>query len=221
MTKKVEGTGETLEVSGDELIVTVTAEDLKKALDDLAPIVKDTVVPPVAPKLVDPVPPVGGVLKEGQTIQKAVNMSPVLADLVTKLGKHVDDALFGMYKSLVQAGERDLSVLRVLGELKKSIDLNTQALNKLSSAPVSATPVSQVVDGSVIEKGALQTPGKGAPDPKQARTMVLTGLEYMAKSANSSVAARARMDIIRYESSGQISEDSIRLAMDAYRASHK
>lgn len=113
-------------------------------------------------------------------------------------------------------------MIRVLGDLKKSIDENTAAVKAFGAqpgAPAGTAPVTVTVD-SVLEKTAKDTPADTKKaDPNAVRKTVLIGLEQLAKTA-SEAGDNATVQSIghataKFESMGEITDSLLAKAIEA------
>jgi len=115
-------------------------------------------------------------------LKKALEVSPVLKEIVGSIALHNDAALEVLQKSIHEAAQRDLSVVRGLVELKKSIDANTEAIKLFGTAPAAApktTPTAVATE--VLEKNAAGATPAGTADPKKLDSKVV--IQVLAKSA--------------------------------------
>lgn len=69
-------------------------------------------------------------VKEGATeeLKKALDVSGALSEFVALIGAHTDESLETLQKSINEAANRDLKMIAILADLKKSIDANTEAI---------------------------------------------------------------------------------------------
>lgn len=207
----------------DGKVGTITEESLVKSLAELegkvvttepattAPVVE---VAPLAKKAGDTLSELGS-----ENLKKALDVSEVLDEAVALMGVHVDRSLEQMQKSIALAAQRDLGILGVLTALKKSIDDNTETVKKLLDAPAApagtrpvVTDAGQVLTKSVVtEPIAASTPATAADLKKS----ILDGLETLVKSANvtSSEGARLSSALVKFESTGQISDADMTAAL--------
>lgn len=202
----------------------VTENDLTKALSIL-----EGVKPPAETK-VDPVvktavleKSAADTVREGASkpLQKAMDVSDVLDEVVALLGTHVDRSLSALAKSVQEGAQRDLGVIRVLEGLKKSIDDNTAAVKALMDQPAasaSAHPIT--VDGKQVLQKSSDGKQHEAPvqrDPNQIRKAVGDGLTKLIKAAdgNPSEMARLTKALVKFESAGQISDADVQAALKA------
>lgn len=154
-------------------------------------------------------------------LRKAMDVSEVLEESIALMGVHVDRSLEALQKSIQGSAERDFAIVRVLGDLRKSIDANSEAIAKLldqPGAPASTRPVT-VDNGQVLTKSvsAASAPAAPAKDHKDIRQGVLNGLERLVKSAttNGSEGARLSSALIKFESTGVISDADMAAALKA------
>lgn len=200
----------------------VTEEALLKSLTDLetkaavvnqeaAPVVK---VESLQKSAVDTVTELASPALKG-----ALDVSAVLEESVALMGVHVDRSLTAMHKSVQAGAERDMAIVRVLQDLKKSIDANTEATHKLlaqPAAPAGSRPVTVTPD-QVLTKSASSEGSKTIEkNPAVIRQEVLNGLERLVKStAGRSPGESARLSsaLIKFESTGQISDADMSAAL--------
>lgn len=153
-------------------------------------------------------------------LRKAIDVSEVLEESIALMGVHVDRSLEALQKSIQGSAERDFAIVRVLGDLRKSIDANSEAIAKLldqPGAPASTRPVT-VDNGQVLTKSTTTSPvATPTKDHKDIRQGVLNGLERLVKSAtaNGSEGARLSAALIKFESTGVISDADMAAALKA------
>jgi hypothetical protein len=155
-----------------------------------------------------------------EELKKALDVSGPLKEIVTILGLHNDTTLQSLQKSLQAAAERDMSVIKVLENLTKSLDANTAAVKEFGKLPV-ATPssrASEVSPTSVLNK-SLPAGKEGDPDPTQVRKNVLTGLELLVKSCTQGTAEASKWirAVSTFESTGKISNEHLLAANNAFK----
>jgi hypothetical protein len=202
----------------------VTEEDLLKSIKDLE--TKPPVAPPAttAPtvQIID-LKKSMDVVKSGATepLRKGLEVSEMLSEVVTLLGAHIDSSLEVLAKSIQGGAERDLSFIRVITDLKKSIDDNTAAVEKLGQGTVAAPKTVTATTADVLNKSLtpsnILTADQMSPDQKLAvRRQIGTALEDLAKSfpPNDQQGARFMQAAIKYESTGQISDADLRAAQN-------
>jgi len=199
----------------------VTEEALLKSLTDLE--AKAVVPAPAA----DPAVAVETLQKSASdtlsdmaspSLRKAMDVSEVLEESIALMGVHVDRSLEALQKSIQGSAERDFAIVRVLSDLRKSIDANSEAIEKLlnqPSAPASTRPVT-VDNGQVLTKSVHSTT-EAPTKAKDIRQGVLNGLERLVKSAtaNGSEGARLSSALIKFESTGVISDADMAAALKA------
>lgn len=203
----------------------VTEADLLKSLQELegkpAPVVE-----PAAPVVETPAQAkfADTVATEGSTVlAKALDVSPVLDEMTTLLGAHVDRLSETFGKSIQAAAERDLSLVGVLQGLKKSIDDNTAALEELRKLPqppagsrVPRTDASQVLHKSTTGSQELEPT---RTNPALLRKAILDGLQanFMkaSKAEERGEAARLQKAITMFETSGKLSDSDMAAALAA------
>lgn len=204
----------------------VTEEDLLKSLTDL-----ETKKPAEGEVKTDPVVEVAPLEKTAkdaiaetasEELKKALDVSSVLREVVSLLGGHQDVSLGALQKSIQAGAERDLAVIRVLGDLKKSIDENTAAIKAFGQEPgkPAAAAAITVTTTDVLEKSVKEAPaGKPAEQAAAVRRKVLVGLETLAKSASDAGDNAAAMSIshatAKFESAGEISDQLLAKAVAA------
>jgi hypothetical protein len=130
--------------------------------------------------------------------------------VVELIGGHVDTAIETLSKSVQSAAERDLSIVRVLSDLKKSIDENTEAVKAFGAQPGRPASLKLVETGGEqpIQKSAG---GAKTADPTKLRKEILTGLEKLAKSAplGSQDALRYVTATAKFEAAGEIDDATL------------
>lgn len=148
--------------------------------------------------------------------RRALDVSDVLTDIVGLMAQHNDTALSSMQKSVNAAAERDLAVVRVLGDLKKSVDDLKGEVKKYGEAPnIPRMPRRE----EVLNKSIGQKTEEA--DPRLAKRQIAQGLELLTKSVKpddpkcSEYAGAA----IKFETTGQISDNMLRLAQRALAGS--
>lgn len=202
-------------------VQTVTEDDLMKSLATLEGKAKE-VVEEATPTVVtetlkkstsDTIQELGS-----ETLQKSLEVSEVLDEVVTVVGLHVDRSLDALQKSIQSNADRDMAMIRVLEGLKKSIDDNTAAVSKLMeqpSAPASSRPVT-TQSGEILQK-SVSAPAKETPNPQALRKSISTGLELLVKSNkdNPSNLHRFTQATLKFESAGQISDADMTEALKA------
>lgn len=204
----------------------VTEEFLIKSLTDLetkVPAVqKDPETPTVAVETLTKSAADALAAQSSAPLRKAIEVSEVLRETVEILGDHVDQSLAALQKSIQSGAERDLAIVRVLGDLRKSIDANTEQIASLMNAPAApaATRPVTVTTGQVLTKSVqpTQTPAASV-DPRAVRQTVLNGLETLVKSAaankDQASVARYSQALVKFESTGTISDADMAAAAKA------
>lgn len=214
-TAQPDGTGD----QGQSAVV--TEEDLSKALKKLEG--KETETAAAAPVVQTAQPDTSLTEKlaaeQTEELKKAMS-APAFSSMGTLVAGHVDQVIEMFGKSIQAAAERDMSVITVLDQLRKSIDENTETIKKYldqPGQPASSKPVS--VEGKeVLEKSTgAQTTKKEEMTTDEARTKVLEGLEKMAKSVEPTspdfqeIAAATVM----FNAAGKISQPMLKKALAA------
>lgn len=207
----------------------VTEEDLLKSIKELE--AKTEAAP--APKAAEPeiakvklAKSTAEALREGASpsTKRALDVSDVLMDFVGLMGKHNDDALTTLQKSINAGAERDLAIVKVLGDLRKSIDANTAAIEKWGNVPPRprSVPAAEVLHKSAGDNTLDDKVVK--LDPRTAKRQITQGLELLAKSLDPSNPRDQQKisDItnaaIKFEATGQIEERHIAAAQKALAA---
>jgi hypothetical protein len=201
----------------DEATPVVTEEDLLKSIQDLEAKAADTPKTPKPPSVAQVAlakSTTDAILEEAAPeTRRALDVSDVLTDLVGLLGKYNDDALGTMQKSINAGAERDLAMVKVLGDLKKSVDDMGKKLEKFGGEPRQAR--------SATAEDLLH---KAAPvqriDPTTTRRSIVQGLEHLVKSLPSSDPRVGEFiqAAIKFESTGQIEDRHIQAAQKALAA---
>lgn len=201
----------------------VSEEDLLKSLTDL-----ETKAKPAAESGGELVQ-VGSLKKSAsdtlgelasENLRKAIDVSEVLDEAIALMGVHVDRSLESLQKSIQAGAERDHAIVRVLGDLKKSIDANTEAMAALldtPAAPAAMRPVTTPAGQVLMKSTTSPAPqAQATKDPKQIRDGVLAGLERLVKSTtNSGEASRLSSALIKFETTGTISDADMAAALKA------
>jgi len=200
----------------------ITETDLLKAIKDLetAPIVKtDEVKPEPKVETTALAKSTADVLKGGSDgLRKVLDVSETLREVVGLIGTHVDSVIQPMEKSIQAGAERDLAIVRVLADLKKSIDANTLAITKFGEVPGAAkTPETTTAKSEILAKSLN---GKQEPKPADAsevKRQVSRGLEILAKSFKPG--SQENQDYMRaaiqFESTGKITDQMLSAAKQA------
>lgn len=206
-------------VANDQVVV--SEEDLLKSLTDLEAKAQPAKaeggelvqIQPLAKTATDTVNELAS-----EELRKAIDVSEVFDEAIALMGVHVDRSLESMQKSIQAAADRDFAIVRVLGDLKKSIDANTEAMAALMGTPAAPAAMRPVTTstGQVLTKSttAPVVPASQTKDPKQIRDNVLSGLERLVKSTtNSGEAARLSSALIKFETTGNISDADMAAAL--------
>ena len=205
---------------------TITEESLQKALSDLEgkkeqpaeekePVVSVT---ELEKKVRDTVEEMGT-----ESLKKSLDVSEVLDEVVALVGIHVDRSLEALQKSIGAAAQRDNSVLKVLEALKKSIDDNTAAVEKLMEQPGAPASTQAVTasEAQVLEKTAGSAPQlKAVPDAQSLRKSISNGLEKMCRQhgVQSGEGSRIAQVVVKFETTGEISDEDMAAALKADKA---
>lgn len=202
----------------------ITEEDLTKSLAELEgkkieivnpdPVVR---VEPLAKTALDTLGEMGS-----ENLQKALDVSEILDEVVSLMGVHVDRSLEAMQKSLQASAERDGASIRVLERLSKAIEDNTAAMNKVLDKPGSpaatrpiTTDTGQILSKATgIDEGSR---GDKTPDVKALRKRITDGLDILTKAVkpSSSEASRLANALVKFESTGSISDSDVQAALRA------
>jgi len=196
----------------------VTLEEMQKSLDALegktpappAPVEQKVETAPLK-KTADAVS-----TSASPDLKKALEVSSALKEIVDLQGLHIDASLTEMKKSVDAAATRDLSFMKVLESMQKSIKELGEKVEKFGqtpTAPVAGAPTTKPED--ILAKGApsgVVTP----PSTVQAeaakinltRGQVLTSLTKLAKSApeGSGDAQAFTQALVKFESASKISD---------------
>lgn len=189
----------------------VTEEELLKSIKDLEakPEPKPEVVQEPEVKTTGITKSAASVVKEGasESLKKSLDVSAALTEIVGLLGSHVDTSLEALAKSVQSGAERDLAIVRVLGDLKKSVDKLAEQVKSYGDTP--ATPASlkkPATEVEVLQKSASQKSADA--DPSKVRREISNGLERLAKSVKvgSPESDRYIKAAIQFESTGKIED---------------
>jgi len=199
----------------------VTEEDLLKSINDLtakpaavAVVAEPTVEVQVLNKSIDALKG-----KASAPLLKGLEVSDLLNEVVSLFGAHIDSSLEAMAKSITNGREFNLANIRVLTDLKKSIDANTAAIEKMGDGTVAAPKTITAQPAEVLNKSL--TPAKAltaaemTPEQKAAaRRQISFGLEQLAKSfgPNTPESNQWLTAAIKFESTGQISDADLAAA---------
>lgn len=204
----------------ERVLPVITEDELRKSIEDLETKPLEAATPPAQPiiEVTKLEKTVADKLKEApEPLRKALDVSQTLSDFASVIGLHVDASLGVMQKSLQASADRDLAFLRVVSDLKKSVDSLKEEVAKqgaLPGTPAAAAPVTVGSDG--ILKKAVGGSDKTV-DPTVLRKSILTGLERMAKTADAGSVdqSRAISAVAKFESTGQISDEMLKQALSA------
>lgn len=217
MTKETEGNAATGRVTEEDLLKSITDLEAKAPAADATAKEPEVVTEPLAKTAEE-------VVKEtaGEELKKAIDVSGAFRELVTALGNHVDTSLQAMQKSIQGGAERDHAMIRVLTDLKKSIDANTAAVAAFGAQPgtPAAAAAITVTEDAVLEKTAKEPAADGKkPDATAVRKTVLIGLESLAKSASEAGDMQTAQQIghatAKFESVGEITDGLLAKAIEA------
>lgn len=143
--------------------------------------------------------------KASEDLKKSLDVSKTLKEFTELMGEHVDTSLSTLSKSIQDSADRDLAMVKVLTDLKKSIDANTAAVEKFGAEPTGKPKSAVTTENETLEKSAKENEKK--PDPSALRKGVLANLETLAKScdAGSRESMEYTQAAIRFEATGDIS----------------
>jgi hypothetical protein len=211
----------TTETVEDNKAPVVTQDALLKSLQDIEKLAKGETIEepaPPAPKVeASPeIKPAATTVEESasEDLKKGLNASPLLKEIVGTLGKHVDDTLSDLRKSLDNQAARDLAITGALESMVKSlgtISEKVETIGKTPAAPASARPVT-AKPGEVLEKSeTAPEAGSAEEDPIKraaaAKRLVLGGLEKLVKSSTDAMdQKRFTTALIKFESTGEIDD---------------
>lgn len=205
-----------MSVNSSEQVI-LTEEDLLKGIQALEAAPK-TVAPtePVAKPMV--VVSAADVLKMATeaALQKSTQPNAALMAGVKALGDHIDVTVKELQKSVAQAAQRDVSMLTVLTEMKKSIEALSTEVKQLGET-TTATP------RAVTTEAPLAKSSQTEPKVQDVKKQVLVGLENLVKSADPG--SRESMSwaavTTKFESTGQISDTDLAAALNAAKKGGK
>jgi len=198
---------------------TVTEEQLLKSLQDLEgkkeekteekkPVIETVSLTKSAEETIE--------ANASDELKKAIEISDVMAEFSSLIGLHVDTSLEELAKSITAGRERDLAVIQVITEMKKSIDeLKTQIqeFGKEPGKPVSKTST-ETTKAEVLEKSTVTDSQK----KELGRPQIQAGLEELAKSAkNDQDRDRHINAAVKFETTGQIEDAELQKAVGAYK----
>jgi hypothetical protein len=208
----------------------ITQEDLTKALSELeTPKQEEQVV-------VEPKVEVAKLEKSAETViteqgsenlKKALEVSALLKEVTGLMGQHVDASLETLVKGLNDAADRDRRMIAVLGELKKAIDANTAALEKVFEAPARTEKSVKVERTEVLQKNVQPQGEKKELTAReqfvQSKQRVLAGLETLYKSLEPTDPefGRVAQALVMFESTGKIADEMLQRAFVASQKSNK
>jgi len=224
--EKTEGaTDETKTVSAEDAAAapeTISEEDLRKSLEALETPKEEGKEEPKDPNVeTATVKTAADVVKEegSEELKKALEISDVLTEFAGLIGAHVDQSIEVLQKSVHEAALRDLSVVKVLESLRKSLDENTEAIKAYGEQPGKPATTTKPSTGEteVLQKGAED--GDKQIDPEKLKQQVTIGLEHLVKSAKEAPERQAFTNAaIAFESTGQINDAVLQKAIGAYRS---
>lgn len=208
---------------------TVTEAELLKSLETLES--KKQAEPEAAAPTAVAIEPLTKTAKDtvtegaSEALQKGLDVSPLLREITSLLGTHVDNSLKALEKSINSAANRDLSIANILESMQKSIDslaTKVEEYGKEPAAPASAREVSATTSEVLNKTVDAGTGEKKDIDPKVARKNVLIGLESLVKSCDDKVEqARLAHVTATFESAGKIQELDLKKALGEYNRLHK
>jgi len=220
---------ETAPAKRDPNVEVVTAEDLLKSLKELEgktdapapkkePVVEKTKVPTTAEAIEE--------VKTG-SLRKALDVSGALDEFCSTIGDHVDNVVETLQKAVNGSAERDHAIIRVLKDLRKSVDDLTTKVEAFGKTPAAVPKTKTAASGAekteVLEKGVAIGEEKGDEDPKviatRTRKQVLDGLDTLVKSVKigSSEQQEYINAAVKFEVTGQISNQMLHKAISAYK----
>jgi hypothetical protein len=202
--------------------VTVTADDLLKSIQALETKVeaKDTAKEPAIPQVetVQLAKSTVDAVKAGAAAatKQALDVSDTLSDIVGLIGKHNDDALETLQKSVNSCAERDLAIVKVITDLKKSIDVLKESVDKFGEQPVSQPRANK---GDVLQK-SVGGDNVLKLDPIRTRAQISNGLQVLAKSLRKEDPKFSEVmnAAIKFEATGVIEDRFIAAAQKALAA---
>lgn len=152
-------------------------------------------------------------------LRKTLEVSAFLKSFSETIGLHVDQSLGTLQKSIADGAQRDLAIVRVLESLQKSIDGLKTEMAKFGDKPASTPKTISAGNGSsILEKSGVKEEKISTPD--DTKKMVLAGLEKLAKAEKPGSPAYNRITstVVKFESTGQISDVDLRNAMSSYKS---
>lgn len=191
----------------------VTEEDLLKSIKDLEAKAEETPAAKAEPevKTTELAKNAAAAVKDGasEELKKSLDVSTALTEIVGLIGAHVDSSLEALQKSVQGSAERDLAFVRVITDLKKSVDDLAAQVKAFGEQP--GTPASKQAPAAtteVLNKSAGNGGQKQEVDPAKVRREISNGLERLAKSATagSPEADRYIKAAIQFESTGKIDD---------------
>jgi hypothetical protein len=153
--------------------------------------------------------------KEGETHENKPDQVVETGGLTKSTADTIKDNGSAGLKKVLDVSETlsevvDLSIVRVLSDLKKSIDENTEAVKAFGAQPGRPASLKLVETGGEqpIQKSAG---GAKTADPTKLRKEILTGLEKLAKSAplGSQDALRYVTATAKFEAAGEIDDATL------------
>lgn len=149
-----------------------------------------------------------------EPLQKALEVSNVLNEVVEIIGLHVDHALKSFEGSIKASADRDLKTVKAILALAKSIDDLKEDVKKFGEQPSKDKPKSEKTD--VVLKPAEKAADGEVKAPS--RKMILDGLQIMHKSADDlNEKNKLTHAITKFESTREISDEHLFLATQAYK----
>lgn len=153
------------------------------------------------------------VVREGLSPEAAaaIEISPVLREVTSKLSKHVDDSLEALGKSLAGAAERDLAFAGVVTSLVKSIDALSAKVEEMGKGVIAAPKTLTAKPEEILAKSVApngQEPAPKTVDANILRKQVTDGLEVLAKkyTPGSHESMRYVQAAAAYEATGKIND---------------
>jgi len=205
----------------------VTEEDLLKSIKELEAKTEETPAAAAEPevKTAELAKSAAAAVKEGasEELKKSLDVSTALTEIVGLLGAHVDSSLEALQKSVQGSAERDLAFVRVITDLKKSVDDLAAQVKAFGDQP--GTPASKQAPAAAATEVLNKSAGAGQQtkqevDPAKVRREISNGLERLAKSATagSPEADRYIKAAIQFESTGKIDDGVLAEVKKLYAA---
>lgn len=171
----------------NDQVQVITTDDLLKSIKSVAGVTIETVPAPEPKAAQIPAPKASAeAVRSAATepLRKALDVAPMLSEIVTLFGDHQDGALEELRKHVQANTEFNLVALKAIESLKKSVDENTAAVKKYGETALPSKeqrPAGSVV---ILQKSADGTDKteKSTLTPQQIRAKVNSGAEKLAKS---------------------------------------